>query len=263
MRIVTLLASRLWRLIWRGLAVAIGLAAIAVAIVVFAPQTARTLLEKAGDAGTTVAVFLPPTLPGKTEITAAYWLDQSWSDRDRFWFHHIPQGTATLPVPYDWFVELERPEFAPFAAPGHIADASYLQRFGFIPSPALAKGATPDGKNASAFGYRLAGAPDPANAVERYRISSYPDNRDGLPVGFARMEPGSDPTTRAKYPAQIGLTCAGCHSGHLEYKNVSIRFDGGPAPAEARGCHRPGRRLHPERAGPFRSLRRAIGNAQS
>jgi hypothetical protein len=81
MRIVTLLASRFWRLTWRGLAVAIGLAAIAVALVVFAPQTARTLLEKAGDAGTTVAVFLPPTLADETEVTAAYWLDQSWSDR--------------------------------------------------------------------------------------------------------------------------------------------------------------------------------------
>ena len=26
----------------------------------------------------------------------------------------------------------------------------------------------------------------------------------------------------------IGLTCAACHSGHISYKGVSVRFDGGP-----------------------------------
>jgi hypothetical protein len=203
----------LWRLIWRGLAAAVGLAVIAVAIVVFAPQTAKAVLEKAGGEGTTVAGFLPPTLPEASEVREAHWLDQSWSDRERFWFHHTSQGTATLPVPYDWFLELESPELAPFGAPARLADTAYLKRYGFIPSPSLPKGL----------------APDAATEVERYRISGYPDNRDGLPVGFARMEPGSDPTTRAKHPALIGLTCAGCHTGHLEYKNVSIRFDGGPA----------------------------------
>jgi hypothetical protein len=203
----------LWRLIRRALVAAVGLAAIAVAIVVFAPQTAKAVLEKAGGEGTAIAGFLPPTLPEASEVKEAHWLDQSWSDRERFWFHHTSQGTATLPVPYDWFLELERPELSPFAAPGRLADTAYLQRYGFIPSPPLPKGL----------------APEAATEVERYRIAGYPDNRDGLPVGFARMEPGSDPTTRAKYPALIGLTCAGCHSGHLEYKNVSIRFDGGPA----------------------------------
>ncbi len=185
----------------------------AIAVAAFAPQTAKAVLEKAGGDGTTIAGFLPPTLPEATEVKEAHWLDQSWSDRERFWFHHTSQGTATLPVPYDWFLELERPELSPFAAPGRLADTAYLQRYGFTPSPPLPKEL----------------APDAATEVERYRITGYPDNRDGLPVGFARMEPGSDPTTRAKYPALIGLTCAGCHSGHLEYKNVSIRFDGGPA----------------------------------
>ena len=31
-------------------------------------------------------------------------------------------------------------------------------------------------------------------------------------------------------PDQIGLTCAACHTGHLEYNNVSLLIDGGTAP---------------------------------
>ncbi|WP_340671942.1 hypothetical protein [Bradyrhizobium ottawaense] len=56
-----------------------------------------------------------------------------------------------------------------------------------------------------------------------------PDNANGLPVGFAILKGGVDPTTGEFYEDQIGLTCAACHTGHLEYKNVSIRYDGGPA----------------------------------
>jgi hypothetical protein len=48
-------------------------------------------------------------------------------------------------------------------------------------------------------------------------------------VGFARLQKGTDPTTGEPYEDQLGLTCAACHTGHLEYKNVSIQFDGGPS----------------------------------
>ena len=115
-----------------------------------------------------------------------------------------------------------------FRAPGRLADSDYLARFGFIPSPQTAKGQAFDGK-APLFGYRDDGPPNVYNAAERDRIVKYPDNRDGLPVGFARLDSGTDPTARTGYPDQIGFTCAACHTGHLEYKNVSIRFDGGPA----------------------------------
>ena len=57
----------------------------------------------------------------------------------------------------------------------------------------------------------------------------YPDNTAALPVGFARMKGANDPATGKRYGDQLGFTCAACHTGHVEYKNVSLRFDGGPA----------------------------------
>ncbi|HWX06387.1 MAG TPA: di-heme-cytochrome C peroxidase, partial [Bradyrhizobium sp.] len=37
-----------------------------------------------------------------------------------------------------------------------------------------------------------------------------------------------DPTTGEPQPDMIGLTCAACHTGHINYKGTSVRFDGGP-----------------------------------
>ncbi len=55
------------------------------------------------------------------------------------------------------------------------------------------------------------------------------ENFDGLPVGFARMTGVTNPGTGAPEADKIGLTCAACHTGHISYKGVSVRFDGGPA----------------------------------
>lgn len=49
-----------------------------------------------------------------------------------------------------------------------------------------------------------------------------PHNPDRLPVGFAKDE---DPLEGAS----IGLTCAGCHTGEIEYAGTRIRIDGGQA----------------------------------
>ncbi len=78
--------------------------------------------------------------------------------------------------------------------------------FGLIEAPGLLK----DAGYLSRFGF----IPSPQTGSA--------DNTDGLPVGFARA------VTAAPHD-QIGLTCSGCHTGHIEYKGVSIRFDGGPA----------------------------------
>ena len=192
----------------RLFALSAGLIVVASGMIVFAPQSARKTFEHAGLAS--LASLLPPPLPAATEVTAAHWLNQSWSDRDRFWFHHTSQGTATLPVPYDWFMAFERPELAPLGAPGLLAETDYLQRFGFIP-------ATPPARESS------------PSASQSRPYKSQAENPDGLPVGIVRMDAGIDPTTRAKYPPEIGLTCAACHTGQFEYNKVSIRFDGGPA----------------------------------
>src|SRR6185295_1926324 len=50
----------------------------------------------------------------------------------------------------------------------------------------------------------------------------YPTNPNRLPVGFARLK-------GATGPDRLGFTCAACHTGHVEYNNVSLRFDGAPA----------------------------------
>ena len=52
-------------------------------------------------------------------------------------------------------------------------------------------------------------------------------NPDGLPVGFAR-DTVVDPQTGEKIEV-LGLTCAACHTGQLEYKGKGIRIDGGSA----------------------------------
>ncbi len=49
-------------------------------------------------------------------------------------------------------------------------------------------------------------------------------NPDALPVGFVKN------TYKGK--DYIGLTCAACHTGQINYKSIGIRIDGGPAGAD-------------------------------
>ena len=64
---------------------------------------------------------------------------------------------------------------------------------------------------------------DNANmAALRYLPSSKTRwNPDGLAVGFAK-------DTAADKKEWMGLTCAACHTTQIDYKNVSMRIDGGP-----------------------------------
>jgi mono/diheme cytochrome c family protein len=217
---------RCWIRVVFGIIVIVLVAVVVViGAVVFAPNAVRTVLTKIDDRASLLARYLPPALPPATTINRAYWLNQNWTGRDRYWFHHTTQGTATFPVPYDWFVALARPELSLFGSPGLLKDEDYLRRFGFIPSP------NPDElkRNGAKFGYHGDGAVGARDVSERDRLTGYPENNDGLPVGFAKMNAGTDPTTGQPYPSQVGFTCAACHTGHIEYNNVSIRFDGGPA----------------------------------
>lgn len=135
--------------------------------------------------------------PKEPEITQALWLDQGWTQEQRLWFHHESQGTATFPIPYEWFMALERPIqtkkwFKSLTGKdGKFSDTAYLSRFGFIPSQVSAS------------------------------------NPDGLPIGFAKTKI-SEIFSQPGYNA-IGMTCAGCHTSQFSYKGSSIRVDGGPA----------------------------------
>ena len=115
--------------------------------------------------------------------------NQNWSPGQREWFYHTPQGTELLP--YKWFLALEQPRIKIFGTVPRFSDSSYLARFGFLPDP---------------IG---------------------PQNPVGLPVGFA-VDKVVDPETGQTVEV-VGLTCAACHTGQLEYKGKGIRLDGATA----------------------------------
>lgn len=172
----------------------------------------------------TLVAGCAPLMPRNTPITESRWLEQNWSDAERFWFHHATQGTSTLPVPYGWFVALEQPEFWLFGEAPLMKDSDYLRRFGFIPSPASLDA---DEDTLRLYGYGSAyGGYGKTGGTDRAVAST---NADGLPVGFARTPGYEDPVTGKPLDDQIGLTCAACHTGHLEYNGVSLRIDGAPA----------------------------------
>lgn len=167
--------------------------------------------------------FFPPDLPEQNPTSKTVWLDQNWSDDARFWFHHASQGTSTMPVPYAWFIALEQPGIRLFGEPKMLADPAYMARFGFISSPRTA----PQGGTSGAAGYGYGSNAGAFNVA--YDPKSFPGNPDGLPVGFARTPGYLDPTTGNKVPDQIGLTCAACHTGQMNYRGTNIRIDGAPA----------------------------------
>jgi cytochrome c5 len=114
---------------------------------------------------------------------------QGWSSDQRAWFYHTAQGTELLP--YKWFLALEQPKIKLFGTVPKFSSTDYLARFGFLP-----------------------------DAVSQ-------QNPDGLPVGFAKdvvVDPASGETVEV-----VGLTCAACHTGQVEYKGKGMRIDGGSA----------------------------------
>jgi hypothetical protein len=207
-----------WALGLVALVLAVGLVAL-VAVAEF-PNEVRAILPQKG----ILAQLIPPPLPKLQETTAAFWLEQNWSLKDRHWFHHASQGTATFPVPYDWFMALEQPRLHLFSRPGMMKDSAYLERFGFIPSP---QSIQTDTTTLRRFGY--------ANVYETTQVPDWStrwtpaENVDGLPIGFARMTGVTDPTTGRREEDKIGLTCAACHTGQIHYQGIDVRFDGGPA----------------------------------
>jgi mono/diheme cytochrome c family protein len=171
-----------------------------------------------------IDALTPPTLPDFAPPEQAVWLNQNWTNEARHWFHHAPQGTSTIPVPYAWFMALEQPKLFYWGDPPMFHETGYLARFGFIPSPATA------GSNA----YDLAGkqgyrATNPGTGTVDYDTTAYVGNPGGLPVGFAITPDPKDPMTGKPAGDRLGFTCAACHTGHLTYQGTSIRVDGGPA----------------------------------
>ncbi|HZQ70071.1 MAG TPA: cytochrome c [Terriglobales bacterium] len=126
-------------------------------------------------------------MPALRPIAEMHFADQNWSAYQREWFYHTAQGTELMPYP--WFMALEQPNLKPFGNVPKFHETEYLARFGFLP----------DARSS--------------------------DNPEGLPVGFAR-DTVSDPETGETVDV-VGLSCAACHTGQLEYKGKGIRIDGG------------------------------------
>ncbi len=70
---------------------------------------------------------------------------------------------------------------------------------------------------------------DQKNMLKYRYLIQEPDemNPDGLPVGFVRDQ-GDE-------RGWLGLSCAACHTGQVDYNGVGYRIDGGPAMADVRG----------------------------
>ena len=135
------------------------------------------------------AFFHSLDVPDIARPNAVVWLPQNWTEDQRRQYYHTPQGSELLP--YAWFLALEQPRFSITGAP-LFKDDSYLQGFGFIPD------------------------------------STYEQNPEALPVGFARDDRFVDPSTGQKEVA-LGITCAACHTGELFYRDKAIRIDAGPS----------------------------------
>ncbi|WP_293268859.1 di-heme-cytochrome C peroxidase [Neptunomonas sp.] len=146
--------------------------------------------------GSVIQGLTPPNLPEATTASERVWLDQNWDPAVSKKYHHISQGTRTLPIPLSWLLALEEPAsnafLSPFTSQGKFVDDSYLLRFGFI------KGET--------------------NEL----------NPHGLPIGIASTPSQTLPGIKSPTTA-VGFNCAACHTAHLTYKDTEYVIEGGPA----------------------------------
>jgi mono/diheme cytochrome c family protein len=121
--------------------------------------------------------------------------EQTGQGTDQGWDYGTAQAwyhidQGTAFFPYEWFVALEQTGGQErFATPGH------MQRFGFLPNP-----------------------------------PQQPYNPDGLPIGFSRTELHLDKGQFQCWQGNwVGLTCAACHTGQVNYNGTALLIQGGPA----------------------------------
>ncbi|HSH75597.1 MAG TPA: di-heme-cytochrome C peroxidase, partial [Longimicrobiales bacterium] len=172
-----------------------------------------------------LVVTLPEYEPVQIE-----WLDQGWTPDDTQWFYHASQGGAMgIPIPYDWFVNLEIGELPLlwWTDAGRLIDQSYMSRFGLLPNPR------------QRYDYRglSEGWWSPVGSTLE---EDQENNPDQLPVGFVktldypdrRYKGGTDEEIGQVIPSVVGFNCSLCHTGQLNYQGRGIRIEGGPAMIE-------------------------------
>jgi len=141
-----------------------------------------------------------PETENTAKLDEQIWLEQGWTAQQRLQYHYTSQGTATIPMPYEWFVSLEQPlsldikkdiQHKTLSEPGYLSDT-----LGFLPG------------------------------TQDDRL-----NPKGLPVGFA-LQPDFPNAVLEKRVNALGLTCAACHTGQMEYGGQRIMYDGGAATSD-------------------------------
>ena len=140
----------------------------------------------------------PPKLPVVSTATAPpeNLNPEGWAKEKADWFRFAPQGAATLPIPYDWFLALEEPKSHPiwaiFGGSEPLFKDEYIYGHGFI------------------------------------KTDQTEYNEDALPIGFTKV-----PSIRFnginRHAPALGLTCAACHTGQFTYNKKRYIVDGGPA----------------------------------
>ena len=139
-----------------------------------------------------LAVFIFAAAEDKTTPDNPVHLQQGWSADTADRWHFVSQGTAIFP--YEWFLALEQPGQPP-GQTALISAPENLQRLGFLTEPASAT-----------------------------------NNPDGLPVGLYRTPVDFSDGKHACWKGNwLGLGCAGCHTGQVNYRGQQIRIEGGPS----------------------------------
>ena len=178
--------------------------------------------------GVSVPKAVPVDPKHVTRLNASQGWPDGWGPNQAQWFHHASQGTRILP--YDWFVNLERPSLSVYFTPARLVEGDYLQRFGFLP------GESDDVRDASGKVVR-AGRFNPGGllpigfAIEEEFAAPY-----AKPPSPAREDDPDGPAANPRGPRSekvVGLTCAACHTGQLTYRDgdtlKAIRVEGGSA----------------------------------
>ena len=127
-------------------------------------------------------------------------LGQGWDHGNIEWYNHTTQG-STFSLKTEWFLALEQPVFAFDPESSLFRRPDYLGRFGFL-----------------------------FDTHEASKKDNYPNAKLDLPVGFTEDRDFVDPMTQQRMSV-IGLSCAACHTGQLNYKGTGVRIVGGQSMA--------------------------------
>ncbi|MCF2858363.1 cytochrome c [Pseudoalteromonas sp. SMS1] len=150
----------------------------------------------------------PPKLPEYQKLETQFLNQNGWQSKDKpdshQWPYHASQGTATLPIPYEWLSALEAPNDVPwfiFFSQEEAFLLEYIYRLGFINLNDVSQG---------------------VNSVNAY------SDAQQLPLGLAKTASIPMPGLGRKATA-VGFTCTACHTGQFTYNNTRYVVDGGPA----------------------------------